>query len=143
MSHDGQIIDTYCQRKIIDRFSHQKLHVGESVTERERSCLAYPLAFPANHHLRYHQTFMCGRFQLQISSTLLAAAHRNTVWSPGHEPRHIPRQEVRPTTTAPVLVGRPLTPHFHAASKSEPQPVPCELVVMKVSPHQLHAQFTQ
>lgn len=71
---------------------------------------------------------MCGRYQLNVSASALQAARPNTAWRPGHQQHHSQRHQVRPTTTAPVLVAAEST----ATTADAAAHVPAELVIMKV-----------
>lgn len=66
---------------------------------------------------------MCGRYQLQLDAPALAAAHSGAVWKSGHAERHSARNQVRPTTTAPVLVP---------PSNSNESGVAADIVLMRV-----------
>ncbi|CAN8063891.1 unnamed protein product [Agarophyton chilense] len=56
---------------------------------------------------------MCGRYQLVADATALSASHRNAKWAaPEAEQQHKPRQQVRPTTRAPVLLHEGAVPTF-------------------------------
>ncbi|PXF42575.1 putative SOS response-associated peptidase yoqW [Gracilariopsis chorda] len=55
---------------------------------------------------------MCGRYQLNVEAAALAATHPNATWHPNHAKQHKPRQQVRPTTQAPVLVHETSNPTF-------------------------------
>lgn len=47
---------------------------------------------------------MCGRYQLQLDAQGVAALHQGAAWRDGHADLHSARNQVRPTTMAPVLV---------------------------------------
>lgn len=55
---------------------------------------------------------MCGRYQLNVEAAALVATHPNAAWHPNHAEQHKPRQQVRPTTQAPVLVHENSNPTF-------------------------------
>lgn len=48
---------------------------------------------------------MCGRYQLQLEGTQLSNVHGAAQWRAGHDTQYTPRNAVRPTTYAPVIVN--------------------------------------
>lgn len=80
---------------------------------------------------------MCGRYQLTLAAPDVAAMHPNAVWRTGHAVRHAPRNQVRPTTSAPVLV-RPTS-----AKASGPPSSTVDIVLMKVCSSHIYLSYCQ
>ena len=74
---------------------------------------------------------MCGRYQLGLAPAQVQEVHSRAVWRAGHAKRYEPRNEVRPTTYAPVIVRGVPNWNDEKQGCTEAQSE-CEIMMMKV-----------